>query len=249
MERLTFSIITVCYNSQLTIERTIQSVLDQTYTDIEYIIIDGKSADNTLSVINPYKDKVARIISEKDNGLYDAMNKGIVRASGDYILFLNADDYLFNETSITRAAAIIREDERSADVYYGNVLIFDETSGRANIWQAAKVSRFSLFRSAIPHPATFYSKEAFAKNGLFDLNYPIAADYEWMVRALLRNGLQFKRIDTLIAVFAKGGISTKPGLSKRIKAEKKQIVQEHYPAQERFYWRLRWRLRKTLGIG
>lgn len=249
MERLKFSFITVCYNSKLTIERTIQSVLRQTDADIEHIIVDGQSSDGTMDIIQKYREHISHIISEKDNGLYDAMNKGIARASGDFILFLNADDYLFNETSISWAAALIEEDHRRADVYYGKVLIFDEVSGRANIWQAAKVSRFSLFRSAIPHPATFYSKEAFAKNGLFDLNYPIAADYEWTVRALLRNGLQFKRIDTLVAVFTKGGISTQPGLSKRIKAEKKQIAQAHYPALERFYWRLRWRLSKTLGIG
>ena len=86
------SVITVCYNSENTIERTIKSVLSQTYQDIEYIIVDGLSTDKTLEIVNKYKDKIAKIISEKDTGLYDAMNKGIDNASGEYLMFLNSDD-------------------------------------------------------------------------------------------------------------------------------------------------------------
>lgn len=244
-----FSIITVCKNSEKTIEKTIKSVIEQTYKNIEYIIIDGKSTDNTIALINRYKDKIANFISEEDNGIYEAMNKGISLATGDFILFLNADDRLFDEFSIERVCRQIKIDNsKTFDVFYGAALILDQETGRANIWKAAPVSRFSLFRSALPHPATFYRKRAFKKNGLFNENFSIAADYEWVVRARIKNGLQFKNIDCLAAMFSKGGVSTDPQSHQRILKEKKKIRQLYYGPMGQIYWTVRWRLRKTFGI-
>lgn len=244
-----YSIITVCKNSEKTIEKTIKSVIEQTYKNIEYIIIDGKSTDNTAGIIKKYINKISHYINEEDNGIYDAMNKGVNLATGDYISFLNADDRLFDELSIERVCKQIKNNNSEAiDVFYGNVLILDQETGRANVWKPAPVSRFSLFRSALPHPATFYRKGAFKKNGLFNENISIAADYDWVVRGLIKNGLQFKNIDCLTAMFSKGGVSTDAQSHQRILKEKKKIRQLYYSPMERIYWTVRWRLRKTFGI-
>jgi len=244
-----FTVITVCKNAEKTIRRAMQSVLSQTYKPLEYIIVDGLSSDGTMKIVEEQRDQVARIFHEKDNGIYDAMNKGIDHGSGDYYLFLNADDYLFNETALERVYRKISGTNSLADIFFGQVLIFDEVSGKSNVWQAAEATPFSMFRSALPHPATVYSGGAFARNGLFDLNFPIAADYEWAVRAIMRNHLRFQRIDTLISVFSKGGLSTKPETHQQIMDEKKRIRHRHYSSKQRLYYNARWRTRKTLGLG
>jgi glycosyltransferase involved in cell wall biosynthesis len=126
-----FSIITVCKNSEKTIEKTIKSVIEQTYKNIEYIIIDGKSTDNTAGIIKKYINKISHYINEEDNGIYDAMNKGVNLAKGDYISFLNADDRLFDELSIERVCKQIKNDNSKAiDVFYGAVLILDQETRR-----------------------------------------------------------------------------------------------------------------------
>lgn len=249
MENLTFSIITICLNAEKSIERTIQSVLSQTYHHIEYIIVDGKSTDRTVGIIQNYRDKIAQFISEKDEGIYDAMNKGIARASGDFILFLNADDRLFYEESIASVAEQINKFlPARIDVFHGNVLIFDRQKGTGNIWKCGSVTRYALYRRPIPHPATFYRKEAFQKNGLFDVTYKLAGDYDWAVKAFIKNKLIFQYIDTLVAVFFKGGISTNQKTDELNKSEKRRVIASYYSKPENLFLRVRKRFRKTFGF-
>ena len=117
------TIITVCFNAYKTITRTIESVLNQTYTNIEYIIIDGDSKDNSQEIIENYKDKLSYYISEPDKGIYDGMNKGINQATGDFVLFLNTDDTLYDKHIIENFVKVVND---KADVYYGNNLIINE---------------------------------------------------------------------------------------------------------------------------
>ncbi|MCB0753741.1 MAG: glycosyltransferase [Ignavibacteriae bacterium] len=238
------SIITVCKNSESTILKCIESVLNQSYNNLEYIIVDGVSSDKTISIITGFRDKISKIISEPDSGIYDAMNKGVQASSGDYILFLNADDFLISENTIDNFAEYLSSEKiNKADIYFGKVLIFNNENGIGNLWKAAKVSKYSLFRGSIPHPATFFKSESFKKCGLFDITYKISADYEWFVRALIKYHLTFVRNEIIVSVFNKGGVSTKNS-DEIIKNEKKKIHKTYYSFWERMYYNFRWFIKK-----
>jgi glycosyltransferase involved in cell wall biosynthesis len=179
------SIITVSYNSQDTIEDTINSVLAQSYKDIEYIIVNGKSTDNTLDIVNKYRDKISNIISEPDKGIYDAMNKGIRLATGDIVGILNSDDLYVDSKVISKIVKNIEKNK--ADCCWGNLVYVDKSDTNKIIrnWKSCEYKE-SLFKVgwAPPHPTFFVKKWIYEKYGLFDLNFPISADYEIMLRFL-----------------------------------------------------------------
>lgn len=195
------SIITVVYNNVQTIEQTIQSVLNQTYPNIEYIILDGGSTDGTVEVIRRYLDRIAIFISEKDEGLYDAMNKGIGLASGEIVGILNSDD-----TYDASAVSCVVENFRNqrVDVLYGNVLMMDGTIA-TKMYDCSDIEEL-WYRMAIPHPATFVKKEIYVKYGTFDTQYQIAADYDLMLR-FYSKGVRFWHIDNVLTYFRLGGVS------------------------------------------
>ncbi len=241
------SVITVCKNSADTIYKCIDSIVNQTYKNIEYIIVDGVSTDNTLEEIQNFGQKITKVISEPDNGIFDAMNKGISESTGDYILFLNADDYFISPNTLSYAINFIVSEVKSKfDIYYGKVLILNDKSGVGNIWNAAKPSRFSIYRASLPHPATIYNKDVFEKCGVFNTTYKIASDYEWFVRALVKYKLKFIRTDLIISVFSKGGISTKKDHSSLIEKEKERVRKSYFSLLERMYYNFRWFLKKNL---
>lgn len=189
------------YNASKTIEQTILSVLNQTYPNIEYIIIDGDSTDDTVNIIHKYLDKIAIFISEKDDGLYDAMNKGIKLASGEIIGILNSDD-----TYTKNAVSIIVDNfkDQSKDILYGNAMFVDDTS-EIGLYDCSDIEQL-WYRMAIPHPATFVRKAVYDKYGLFDTQYPISADYDLMLR-LYSEGARFGHIDETLTYFRVGGLS------------------------------------------
>lgn len=245
-QKLKISIITICKNSASTISKCIQSVVQQSYPNIEYLIIDGASNDDTLQIVDNFKDKISTLISEPDKGIYDAMNKGILAATGDYILFLNADDYLISDEIIKTWVELFDSENYNADIIYGKVFIFNNATGDGNVWKAAKISKYSIFRGSIPHPATLYSKDAFNKCGLFNTSYQVAGDYEWIVRAYLKFNMKFLRQNIIVSVFNKGGISTNKKYDTIIKNEKNRIRYSYYNLVERLYYNFRWFLRKNL---
>lgn len=201
MQKLKVSIITVTYNAEDTIEQTIESVLRQTYKNIEYILVDGMSTDGTWDKICKYKDKIDCIIHEKDKGLYDAMNKGIERATGEIIGIINGDDWYERKTIET----IVKESEHSdADIFYGDMYVVD-TDGKSEI--TSKRECENLWVDMIPHPTVFVRRNIYDKWGNFNLNYPIVADYEMMLR-FYTNGVKFKRLDGVFANFRVGGLTT-----------------------------------------
>jgi glycosyltransferase involved in cell wall biosynthesis len=246
MNDYSFSIITVCKNNDKTIEKTIKSVVFQLYKNVEYIIIDGGSEDNTIPIIKNYREKIDYFVSEKDNGIYEAMNKGICVAKGEIISFINADDFFFSEKVLYHVNDSINQfSSFNADVFHGAVLRYDEKKGTADLWKSRPLNRFRAYRGAIPHPATFYRRNAFQKNGLFDESYKIAGDYEWMLRALIRNKLRFQYIEILAAVFCKGGISSNVNLNK---LEKRRSIKARYPPSDVLFFSILNRVRKILGL-
>lgn len=219
------SIITVCRNSQDTIEETINSVLSQTYPDIEYIIIDGKSTDNTVSVIEKYKDRLACFISEPDKGMYDAMNKGIRIAKGDILYFLNSDDTLYHSSAINNVAKHFSTG--NFDFLYCDILIFDKNTGHCHVKKHNRVNKSFLYANAMPQQAVFYKKSAFKKCGNFNTEYKIVSDRDWLLRAFLKEKLQSKYVDIPVALFAQGGLSNNKKYEK-IHSEERQKMKKAY---------------------
>lgn len=182
-----FSVITICYNAEATLEKTIQSVRAQDYPDMEYIIIDGNSTDATLSIIKKHSPHITHMISEKDKGIFDAMNKGVTLATGDVLYFLNADDQLFDLNVLSRIASQFT-DHPDSDIIYGDAVPINHP---------AKTPAYFMdpFRGDIQTPLDalkkgmcqqrlFIRKNAFNKIGLFNLNYKIAGDIDWFIRAV-----------------------------------------------------------------
>jgi len=203
------SLITISYNSAKTIEKTIQSVLSQTYTDIEYIIIDGTSTDGTLEIINKYKDKITKIISEKDKGIYDAMNKGIFLATGDVVGIINSDDFYIDEFSI--AKVIDYFEKNNVGACYANLEYVDRENidKKVRSWRAGEYDQKKLSSGWIPpHPTFFVKKQIYEKYGKFNLDFSIAADYELMLRFLLK-GIKIGYIDEYLVCMREGGHSAK----------------------------------------
>lgn len=212
------SIITVCYNSERTIEDTLQSVLNQSYPNIEYIVIDGVSTDNTLSIINKYKDKITTIVSEKDNGIYDAINKGIHLATGDIIANLNSDDFYIDNNVIADVVATFEKEKTAtlyADLYYVDAV---DTNKIVRYWKSKQYKEGLFLKGWMPpHPTFFVKKEVYQKYGLFDLQFKSAADYEIMLRFVHRFKTSIAYLPRVIVKMRVGGVSN-ASLKNRIKA-------------------------------
>ena len=199
------SIITIVFNGEKYIETTIKSVLSQTYQNIEYIIIDGDSIDYTIQIVNKYKDKISKVISEKDKGIYDAMNKGISMATGDYILFLNAGDELFDINTLENIFKL----QENADVYYGYTVVVNEhrkiVSNRR--LKPPKILNWkSLQWGMVVCHQSFIVKRSLCPS--YDLSYKISADFNWMVEVLKKSN-SIVNTNFVISKFLKGGTSRK----------------------------------------
>lgn len=198
-----FTIITVCLNSAKTIRRTFDSLLEQSYKDYEYIVVDGKSTDGTVEIIREYEPKFQgrmRWISEKDKGLYDAMNKGIRMAKGDYINIMNSDDW-FEKDALKKIAEV----PGTPDVIYGCSRLFFPESEAMDI---QRIDHRRLTERPIFHQGCFVARTAHEKYGLYDLKYKVSADHDFLLKLYLLE-LKFVALDEVISVFSKGGFSEK----------------------------------------
>ncbi|MFH1827609.1 MAG: glycosyltransferase family 2 protein [bacterium] len=209
------SIITVCKNAQDTIERTIKSVINQDYKNIEYIIIDGKSTDKTLSIINKYKNKISVVISEPDSGIFEAMNKGIRFSTGKIVNFLNAGDLFYKNIVISRIVRLFEKHNPGIDIVYGDAILYDQNNQRNYVLKSHKyVDRISLARWSICHQAMFTKKSVFNKYGDFNYMYKVNGDYEWLLRSTYLKKISFFYTNQVIVKYLIGGSSWSGNRSK-----------------------------------
>lgn len=202
MNNLKVSIITVSLNAINTIEQTILSVLNQSYKNIEYIIIDGQSADGTIDIIKKYEKRLSYYVSEPDAGLYDAMNKGIGHAAGDIIGIINSDDW-YEPDAVEKAVRCFMD--RDAELVYGRTWIVDR-KGNRTIDRKRTIDQI-WYTTAIMHATVFVKHDIYKKHGMFDLKYKIASDYDLLLR-FYASGVRFEYIDEVISNFRYGGISS-----------------------------------------
>jgi glycosyltransferase involved in cell wall biosynthesis len=205
---LKISVITTTYNSASTIEDTIQSVLEQDYKNIEYIIVDGVSKDNTLEIVGKYKDNIATVISEKDRGIYDALNKGIKAATGDIVAILHSDDFYIDKYVLSKVAKAFEESK--ADTVYGDLYYVDkdDTNKVVRKWVSGKYKHGMFLNGWMPpHPAFFVSKAAYDKLGVYSLEFKTAADYELMLRFLHKCKVSTSYINEYLVKMRTGGES------------------------------------------
>lgn len=204
------SIITVCYNSEKYISDSINSVINQSYHDIEHIVIDGSSSDNTIAILNSYKTRINKIVSEPDDGIYDAMNKGLKLASGDIVGILNSDDLYVDNNVISE---VVEQFKRSScpivfgDLHYVNK---DNTDIIVRKW-ITKSFVPNGFRKGWhpPHPTFFVTKKIYDEYGLFDLQYKLAADFELMLRFLEKHHVKSFYFPRVLVKMRIGGATNK----------------------------------------
>jgi glycosyltransferase involved in cell wall biosynthesis len=202
------SIITITFNSQSTLVETIESVLCQTYKEIEYIIVDGASTDETISIIHSYKDRISKFVSEKDKGLYDALNKGIAMASGDVIGILHSDDFYTNchvIESVVNSFKSTHADAVYADLFYVNK---HDTNNIHRKWKSGNYKHGLFLQGWMPpHPTFFVRKWVYEKYGSFNLNLVSAADYELMLRFIHKHRIKLAYLPEFIIKMRVGGKS------------------------------------------
>lgn len=202
------SVVTASYNSQATIGFTIESFLNQDHLEKEMLVIDGASCDATLKLVESFKSDLIRVFSEKDKGVYDAMNKGFRLFDGDAVGFLNSDDTFHDSRALGDIAAALQ----NADIAYGDLhMVTDHRTKRTvRSWSGGEFHRYSFQLGWVPpHPTFYIRKEVAEKVGDYDLSYVTTADYDYMLRALALNDFRVRYIPRVIVDFQMGGISTR----------------------------------------
>jgi glycosyltransferase involved in cell wall biosynthesis len=206
---LKISIITVCYNAGSTLEDTIKSVINQDYENIEYILVDGKSSDNTSDILSKYEQNFDILISEKDNGIYDAINKGIRISTGEIIGILNADDVFYNSQIISLIAKAFKSNP-NINCTIGDIVFQNESNHivrkySSKNWSTAKFE----WGYMPPHPSFYCKRKIYFKYGLYNTNFKIAADYELLIRFLEVNKTSFIYLPMIFVKMKVGGVSTR----------------------------------------
>ncbi len=203
------SIITVTYNSSKTLRETIDSVVSQDYNDIEYIIIDGGSTDDTLKIVSEYKQHISQVVSEPDNGIYDAFNKGVRLATGDIIGMLNSDDIYDNPKVISTIVEYFNRE--NADIVYGDLVYRSITANTQKIvryWESNIFTNGSLWYGWMPpHPTVYCTRDIYQKYGLFDETLKQASDYDFMLRLFKQSELKKVYIPKVLVKMNIGGVS------------------------------------------
>lgn len=209
-----FSIITINYNNLAGLQKTMQSVFEQTYTNYEYIIIDGGSTDGSKEYIQQHQDKLAYWVSEKDKGIYHAMNKGLKQAKEDYCLFLNSGDTLKNKNALQCLTNEIRN-KPLADIYYANLIFFDEDiKAEETRYYPEELSLTFLINSSLGHPSSIISRSILLEQNGYSEEYSIISDWLFFVKSFLK-GYTFVHIDIVFSIFYKGGLSSNNELLKK----------------------------------
>lgn len=198
------SIITINRNNAEGLRKTIESVVSQTYTDFEYIVIDGASTDESVDIIKEYTDKINYWVSEPDKGIYNAMNKGILKANGEYLLFLNSGDWLVDEI-LNKIFSL----GYSEDIIYGNCIL-DFNDGSIEIDKRCtknKLTFWDFYNNTLHHQASFIKRHLFNSLGLYSENYKIVSDLDFFIKAIIYNNTSYKYIDVEVSHYDPYGVS------------------------------------------
>jgi len=216
------SVITIVYNNVRDIERTMLSVLNQTYTNIEYLIIDGASTDGTLDIIDKYRDRISQLISEPDNGIYDAMNKGLAIATGDYVLFMNSGDELYTNTTVANVFAAVDD----ADIYYGETEMINdagESLGQRRHKAPAQLNYKSFkYGMSVSHQAIYIKRSLITP---YNNQYQLSSDIDWILNAI-KKAKTIVNVNQYVAKYLVGGMSKKR--HRQSLKERFEIMKHHY---------------------
>lgn len=222
--KMKISIITISYNNVIGLEKTIQSVINQSFQDFEYVVIDGGSNDGSKEILEKYSDKISYWVSEPDKGIYNAMNKGIAAAKGEYLIFINSGDHFYNDHSLTDAAQHLSGE----DIIYGNLEVVSAEQTYIKDYPS-EISLFYFYYESLPHPSSFIRKDAFEKYGFYDETLKIAADWKWFMIAICSNSATFRHIDETVSTFYLDGISSDTQSQHKINSERDRTFSDHFP--------------------
>jgi glycosyltransferase involved in cell wall biosynthesis len=219
------SIITINYDNSAGLAKTIESVINQSYKNIEYIVIDGGSNDNSKSIIEVNQSNINYWVSEKDKGIYNAMNKGIAKAKGDYLLFLNSGDYLVDKDVVAKMFEV----PPKADIVYGNMQI-DYGNGRIEHGTMPDtIDFYQMYCDTLWHPVSFIKKELFNQYGVYNENYKIVADYDFFFKVIIMHGVSTQHLAHDVAVYNLEGISSLAENKEKEQAERRAVVKSYLP--------------------
>ncbi len=218
------SIITINYNNAIGLKKTIESVIRQNCKNIEFIVIDGNSNDGSKEVIIEHQSNINSWVSESDNGIYQAMNKGIEKANGDYLLFLNSGDFLYDQNVIQ---SVINK-KITSDIAYGNMIIDYGNKQETGIMPNT-IKFEQMFFDTLWHPVSFIKKNLFQKYGKYDERFKIVGDYEWFFKVIVNHGIELIHLQETISVYNMEGISSSQENTEKIKLERQKVWEMHLP--------------------
>lgn len=222
------SIITVCFNAKATIEDTFISIFNQTYKDFELIVIDGASTDGTLEIIQKYRDKIAYFVSEPDSGIYDAMNKGIKAANGEFILFLNANDVFKDENVLEKVAEALSKNP-DTKFLFGDVEYISEDKKNSIVHSFSMIKNdFSLIANNICHQSIFYHRSLFERFGGYSWDYKIYSDWDFNIKCLVQNRVSAVYLPIVISKFQLGGICSNSDAHSPCKIDKNLLIDRYF---------------------
>lgn len=220
------SVITINYNEKEGLRKTIQSVVGQTYADIEYIVIDGGSTDGSKELIETHQDKIHYWISEPDSGIYNAMNKGIRAATGDYLLFMNSGDCFLEPDTVSKAEKLMVDDY---GIYYGDLIYFNKRKKKYEDWVFPnKLSLGFFIENSLPHQGSFIKRSLFESISMYNENLKIASDWEFFIVAICIEKVSYKHIGIVISEYDFTGISSDPKNYQLVASEKKITFDKYF---------------------
>lgn len=218
------SIITINYNNHLGLQKTVESVTSQTWQEFEYIVIDGGSTDGSSEYLENQSDKITYWVSETDKGIYNAMNKGIAKATGEYLFFLNSGDHFIDAFSLQEVQQHLINDA----VIYFNIAVIDD--GSSYVLENPAVMSFSYLHNNLPcHQCTFIHQSVFERVGYYDESLKIVADWKLLLQAILKHNVTYRKVDAVFSTFYKDGISSLPENQSIMEAERIQVLESEFP--------------------